>query len=136
MIWIGLTIEIVKSFSELSSNCPTPEDIVNINTQKLYDILTEVKHSRINLDKVSDIQNIAKNSFGIKFALDGFTFEYFQQQKQLKIKLFLKKVNHVLKEYFLFQQIHHYYYHIIILNWKVQAIKFTEIYNVNLFTEY
>ena len=66
------------------SNCPTPEDIVNIDTQKLYDILDEVKHSRINLDKVYDIQNIAKNSFGIKFALDGFTFELKQLIAQIQ----------------------------------------------------
>lgn len=69
---------------ELLSNCPTPEDICNIDTQKLYDILSEVKHSRINYDKVSNIQNIAKNSFGIKFALDGFTFELKQLIAQIQ----------------------------------------------------
>ena len=40
---------------KLLSNCPTPEDIVNIDTQKLYDILSNVSRGRINYDKVSDI---------------------------------------------------------------------------------
>ena len=69
---------------ELLSNCPTPEDICNIDTQKLYDILSEIKHSRITYDKVSNIKNIAKNSFGIKFALDGFTFELKQLIAQIQ----------------------------------------------------
>ena len=69
---------------ELLSNCPTPEDIVNIDTQKLYDILSKVSRGRINYDKVSDIQNIAKNSFGIKFALPSFTFELKQLIAQIQ----------------------------------------------------
>ena len=50
---------------ELLSKCPTPEDIVCIDTQKLCDILSTVSRGRINYDKVSNIQNIAKKSFGI-----------------------------------------------------------------------
>lgn len=69
---------------ELLSNCPTPEDIVNIDTQKLCEILTKVSRGRIDYDKVSNIQNIAKNSFGIKFALNGFTFELKQLIAQIQ----------------------------------------------------
>lgn len=69
---------------ELLSNCPTPEDIANIDTQKLCEILSKVSRGRINYDKVSNIQNIAKNSFGIKFALDGFTFELKQLIAQIQ----------------------------------------------------
>ena len=69
---------------ELLSTYPTPEDIINIDTQKLCDILEKVSRGRINYDKVSNIQNIAKNSFGIKFALDGFTFELKQLIAQIQ----------------------------------------------------
>ena len=73
-----------SSSLELLSNCPTPEDIVNIDTQKLCEILSKVSRGRIDYDKVSNIQNIAKNSFGIKFALDGFTFELKQLIAQIQ----------------------------------------------------
>lgn len=69
---------------ELLSKCPTPEDIVCIDTQKLCDILSTVSRGRINYDKVSNIQNIAKKSFGIKFALDGFSFELKQLIAQIQ----------------------------------------------------
>lgn len=69
---------------ELLSTYPTPEDIINIDTQKLCNILEKVSRGRINYDKVSNIQNIAKNSFGIKFALDRFTFELKQLIAQIQ----------------------------------------------------
>lgn len=69
---------------ELLSNYPTPEDIANIDTQKLSEILSKVSRGRINYDTVSSIQNIAKNSFGIKFALDGFAFELKQLIAQIQ----------------------------------------------------
>lgn len=68
---------------QLLLNCPTPDDILNISTTKLANLLS--KHSKGRLDKVTalHIKDVAKESFGIKFTIDACSFEIKQLINQI-----------------------------------------------------
>ena len=61
-----------KSSMELLANYTTPEEMLAVNAQKLADLLNEASRGRFGLDKANQIQQTAKNSFGIVLASSGF----------------------------------------------------------------
>lgn len=62
----------------------TPEDICNLNTQTLYEFLSTKSRGRISYDKTQQLQEIAKNSFGINIATNAFVFEVKQLIAMIK----------------------------------------------------
>ena len=68
---------------ELLLKCQTPEDILNISTKKLTTLLNKSSHGRFKEAKAVEIKTAAKNSFGISFAKDAFSFQIKQLIEQL-----------------------------------------------------
>lgn len=68
---------------QLLLNCPTPEDILNISTTKLSNILSKNSKGRFDKDTALKIKNIAKSSFGIKFTSNACSFEIKQLINQI-----------------------------------------------------
>lgn len=77
-----------RTSSELLLNCPTPEDLLNISTRKLTNILNKASRGRFGREKAEELQSAAKNSFGIAFAKDAFSFQIKQLMEQI---VFLEK---------------------------------------------
>lgn len=65
----------IKTSRELLKNYPEPEDIVDLDLSELTDFLH--KHSRgvLGMDRAQKVQEMARQSFGIKIALDAFTLQ-------------------------------------------------------------
>ena len=59
--------------TELLLNCPTPDEILAIETEKLAMILEKPSRKRFSTPKAEQIKEIAKNSFGIILALDSMS---------------------------------------------------------------
>ncbi len=72
-----------SSSSELLLNCPTPEDMLEISTEDLTDILNKASHGRFGNEKAEQIKNAAKNTFGVAFAKDAFAFQIKQLMEQI-----------------------------------------------------
>ena len=64
-------------------NCPTPDDIIKINTSKLSNILSKNSKGRFSKSTALNIKNIAKTSFGTKYAADACSFEVKQIINQI-----------------------------------------------------
>lgn len=62
----------------------TPDDILSISTEQLSDFLTRSSRGRFKMDKAHQIQEAARNSFGIKIAIDAFSFQLRQIIEQIK----------------------------------------------------
>lgn len=62
----------------------TPDDILSISTEQLSDFLTRSSRGRFKMDKAYQIQEAARNSFGIKIAVDAFSFQLRQIIEQIK----------------------------------------------------
>ena len=73
-----------KSSVELLANYTTPEEMLSVDAQKLADLLNKVSRGRFGLDKANQIQQIAKNSFGIVLASSSFALIIRQYLEQLK----------------------------------------------------
>jgi len=73
---------------ELLLKCQTPEDILNISTKKLTTLLQKTSRGRLKETKAVEIKTVAKNSFGISFAKDAFSFQIKQLIEQL---IFIEK---------------------------------------------
>src|SRR5699024_8821672 len=75
------------SSTEVLLNSPLPEDLLDIDTQKLADLLTQVSKGRYGesraMAKANQLQDSALDSFGITVGLDGF---------KLQIKLLLEQI--------------------------------------------
>jgi len=69
--------------AELLLNCPTPEDILAIPTQKLTTLLAKASHGRFGEKKANQLKAVAENSFGISFAKDAFSFQIRQLIEQV-----------------------------------------------------
>lgn len=92
---IGLLDKIFPEYSKIFSdtfgqasiqillNCNTPSDILNFNTRKLSNLLSTASRGRFGKEKVLEIKDIAKNSFGIKFMKDATSFEIKQLVNQI-----------------------------------------------------
>lgn len=72
-----------NSSKELLLNCQTPEDMLKISTKKLTSILNKASHGRFGKEKAEEIKNAAKNTFGISFAKDAFSFQIKQLMEQI-----------------------------------------------------
>ena len=68
---------------QLLLNCPTPDDIINISTTKLANLLSKNSKGRFNKDTALHIKEVAKSSFGIKFTTDACSFEIKQLINQI-----------------------------------------------------
>lgn len=68
---------------QLLLNCPTPDDIINISTTKLANLLSKNSKGRFNKETALHIKEVAKSSFGIKFTTDACSFEIKQLINQI-----------------------------------------------------
>ena len=73
-----------KSSLELLSSSCTPEEILAMDTEELISILNSASKGRLGSDKANEIKSAAHESFGIKLALDSFSFEIKQLIEQIK----------------------------------------------------
>lgn len=73
-----------KSSLELLSSSCTPEEILAMDIQKLIAILNSASKGRLGSDKANEIKSAANESFGIKVALNSFSFEIKQLIEQIK----------------------------------------------------
>ena len=73
-----------KSSVELLANYTTPEEMLSVDAQTLSDLLSKASRGRFGLDKANQIQQYAKNSFGIVLASSSFALIIRQYLEQLK----------------------------------------------------
>ena len=73
-----------KSSVKLLANYTTPEEILSVDTQTLADLLNKASRGRFGFDKATEIQQSAKNSFGIVLASSSFALIIRQYLEQLK----------------------------------------------------
>ena len=69
---------------EILANYQTPEQILNVDSQTLAELLSKASRGRFGLDKANQIQDFAKNSFGILLASSSFSLIIKQYIEQLK----------------------------------------------------
>ena len=69
---------------QLLANYTTPEQILSVDSQTLANLLQKASRGRFGLDKANQIQNIAKNSFGIILASSSLSLIIKQYIEQLK----------------------------------------------------
>ncbi len=72
-----------SSSRELLLNYPTPEDILEISTKKLTNILNKASRGRLGKEKAEELKAVAKNTFGIAFAKNAFSFQIKQLMEQI-----------------------------------------------------
>ena len=73
-----------KSSIELLANYTTPEEMLSVDARTLANLLNKASHGRFGLDKANQIQQCAKNSFGIMLAASSFSLIIRQYLEQLK----------------------------------------------------
>lgn len=88
---------------ELLSNYPLPEDMISISAQELANLLSSCSKGRFNIKKAQEIQDLASNSFGVKFAQRSFSFQIKQIINQIsfledQITELEKEISSMLKE--------------------------------------
>lgn len=64
-------------------NCPTPKEILDFNTVKLSNLLSKSSKGRFGKSKVTELKNVAKSSFGVKFTGEACSFEIKQLINQI-----------------------------------------------------
>jgi transposase len=69
---------------ELLANYSTPEQMLSVDSQSLADLLSKSSHGRFGLDKANQIQDSARNSFGIVLASSSLSLIIKQYIEQLK----------------------------------------------------
>ena len=69
---------------ELLANCNTPEDIADIDTEKLTNMLKTSSKGRFKREKAERIKNVAKNSFGALLGTDSVSFMLKQFVEQIR----------------------------------------------------
>lgn len=72
-----------EASKQILLNCPTPNEVINFNTRKLADLLKKASRGYHSTNKVREVKNLAKNSFGIKFTGDACSFEIKQLVNQI-----------------------------------------------------
>lgn len=77
-----------KTSSELLLTCPTPEDLLEISTRKLTNLLNKASRGRFGKEKAEELKDAAKNTFGVSFAKDAFAFEIKQLMQRI---IFIEK---------------------------------------------
>lgn len=73
-----------KTARELLKSYPLPVDLAGIGLRKLTNLLTRLSKGHFQKDKAAEIKALAKDSFGVGFALDSFTLELSLLLKQLE----------------------------------------------------
>jgi transposase len=73
-----------KASLELLSEYTTPEEILNVDTDKLVELINAASHGKFGLKKVSEIQDAARNSFGILLASDTIALLIRQYIEQIR----------------------------------------------------
>lgn len=73
-----------KSSLEILSEYSTPEEFLNVDTNALAEILATASRGRLGFSKAEKIKDVAANSFGVKLALDTFSFQIKQLIDQIK----------------------------------------------------
>jgi transposase len=73
-----------KSSIEILTEYSTPEEFLNVNIDALAKTLSLASKGRFGLAKAEQIKDAATNSFGIKLALDTFSFQIKQLIEQIK----------------------------------------------------
>ena len=58
---------------ELLANYQTPEQMLSVDSQILADFLQKASRGRFGIDKANQIQDFAKNSFGILLVSSSFS---------------------------------------------------------------
>lgn len=71
------------SSKELLLKYPTPEDLMKVSVKRLSKILEKASKGRFSTEKAEFIKSIAKNSFGVSFARDAFSFQIKQLIEQI-----------------------------------------------------
>ena len=69
---------------ELLANYQTPEQMLNVDSTTLAELLQKASRGRFGIDKANQIQTFAKNSFGIILASSSFSLIIKQYIEQLK----------------------------------------------------
>ncbi len=72
---------------QLLANYSTPEQILSVDSQTLADLLQKASRGRFGIDKAYQIQEFAKNSFGIILASSSISLiikQYIEQLKSLE----------------------------------------------------
>lgn len=62
----------------------TPDDFARISTTKLANFLHKASRGRLGRDKAESIKSAAKNSIGVSFALNSFSFQIKQLVEQIE----------------------------------------------------
>lgn len=73
-----------SSSLELLSTYTTPEEILAVDTGKLIELLSTASRGRFGADKALEIQNAAKNSFGIVMGSSSFSLIIRQFVEQIR----------------------------------------------------
>ena len=67
--------------SELLRTCPTPAEILAVDTEKLIEIISAPSHKRFGRQKAEQIRSAARNSFGVSLggnAISGLIKQYME----------------------------------------------------------
>lgn len=73
-----------QSSKEVLSELTTPEEILAIDTDKLATLLSKSSRGRFGRSKAEEIQNTARQSFGIKLGVNALSFQIRQLISQIK----------------------------------------------------
>lgn len=73
-----------QSSKEVLSELTTPEEIMTIDAGKLATLLSKSSRGRLGRSKAEEIQNAARQSFGIKLGVDALSFQIRQLISQIK----------------------------------------------------
>lgn len=68
---------------EILLNCTTPEELNQISTRKLTNILEKASRGRFGKDKAMQLKDVASRSLGITIATDAFAFQLKQLLEQI-----------------------------------------------------
>src|SRR5690625_5813934 len=78
---------LIKSSTHHLLQSPLPEDLLEIDAQKLIDLLNEASNGRLTIEKstqkVHQLRDLAQDSFGIRVATDVY---------KLQIQLLLQQI--------------------------------------------
>lgn len=75
------------SSMEILSQYTTPEEMLSVSSQQLAEILEKASRGRLGAEKAVEIQNTARNSFGIVMASSSFSLiirQYIEQIRSLE----------------------------------------------------
>jgi transposase len=72
-----------ESSKEILIKYPTPDDLLVVSTKKLTKIIEKASRGHLGIKKAESLKSAAKNSFGVSFAKDAFSFQVKQLMEQI-----------------------------------------------------